>query len=318
MIGQDLVYASEQLKQGLTVGIPTETVYGLAANALNEEAVLSIFKIKNRPHFDPLIVHVSKVEDVHLYTEGLSGKALLLAETFWPGPLTILLKRNERVPLMVSSGSDKLAIRIPQHPMTLELLSMLDFPLAAPSANPFGYISPTKAEHVEKQLGDKISYIIDGGSSNIGLESTIVDCSDEQVKVVRLGGISIEKLEEVLGEKVGYNISQNSNPSAPGQLDSHYSPNKKFVVLENLSEDWLRYKQHKICFLNFGDRKLPEGIFEMNLSQKGDLDEAAMNLFHYMRLLDELDAEMILAQKLPSIGLGKAINDRMARASHKL
>jgi L-threonylcarbamoyladenylate synthase len=318
MIGQDLVYASEQLKQGLTVGIPTETVYGLAANALNEEAVLSIFKIKNRPHFDPLIVHVAKMEDVSLYTQGLHGKAKLLAERFWPGPLTLLMKRNDKIPLMVSSGSDKLAIRIPQHPMTLKLLSILDFPLAAPSANPFGYISPTKAEHVEKQLGDKTAYILDGGDSKIGLESTIVDCTEDKVRVVRLGGISIESIEEALGESIELSISQNSNPSAPGQLDSHYSPNKKFVVVENISEDWLPYNQHSMCFLNFGDRKLPEGHFELNLSKSGNIDEAAMNLFHYMRLLDDLDTEMIVAQKLPSIGLGKAINDRMQRASHKL
>jgi L-threonylcarbamoyladenylate synthase len=318
MIGQDLVYASEQLKQGLTVGIPTETVYGLAANALNEEAILSIFKIKNRPHFDPLIVHVASIEDVSLYTEGLNGKAKQLAELFWPGPLTLLLKRNDKIPLMVSSGSDKLAIRIPQHPLTLKLLSMLDFPLAAPSANPFGYISPTQAEHVEKQLGDKTSYILDGGNSNIGLESTIVDCTEEVVKVVRLGGISIEKIEEALGERVELKISQNSNPSAPGQLDSHYSPKKRFVVVDNIGEDWLQYKHYNLCLLNFGEHELPEGIFELNLSKAGNLDEAAMNLFHYMRLLDELDTEMIVAQKLPSIGLGKAINDRMQRASHKL
>jgi len=189
LIGKDLDHAAVLLKEGKLVAIPTETVYGLAGNALNEDAVLSIFEVKERPQFNPIIVHARDLEQIQDFVEDIPAPARRLAETLWPGPLTILLPRQtDIIPDIVTAGSQMVAVRIPQHPMTLELLNKLEFPLAAPSANPFGYISPTTPQHVAHQLGDKISYILDGGPTKIGVESTIVTFEGDQVVVLRLGG----------------------------------------------------------------------------------------------------------------------------------
>jgi L-threonylcarbamoyladenylate synthase len=315
MIGKDIIKAAHLLKQGNVVGIPTETVYGLAANALNEDAVLSVFYIKNRPQFDPLIIHLPNFKAVKNYTVNIPTKAYLLAKSFMPGPLTLLLYKNDSIPFIVTSGSDKVAVRIPQHSLTLELLNILDFPLAAPSANPFGYISPTKAEHVEKQLGEKIEYILDGGDSAIGIESTIVDCTSDPFTILRLGGISSDDLEMCLGEKLQINIAVNSNPLVPGQLDKHYSPRTPLLLL-NQVEDY-PFNESKIAVLNFGNHPIPDDVLSIDLSPSGDDKEAAKNLFHSMRELDEAKVSLIIAQKLPEIGLGSAINDRLKRASIK-
>lgn len=315
MIGTDVGLAAAFLRQGKTVGIPTETVYGLAANALDEDAIVSIFKIKERPFFDPLIVHVASIDDAQKYVKSFPEKAFKLASRFWPGPLTLLLEKNDRIPFLVTSGSAKVAIRIPNHPLTLELLKQLEFPLAAPSANPFGYISPTRASHVEDQLGLKIPYILDGGSSQVGLESTIVDCTGETYSVARLGGLHLREIEECLDEKVLVQISSNSNPSAPGQLDKHYAPSTKFVLSDNIDQSIRDNQNQRIAIMSFGKTKYPPDIFQMNLSETADIDEAARNLFHYMRNLDDMKFDLILAQKLPEEGLGLAINDRLGRAS---
>lgn len=315
MIGQDIQKASELLRKGLVVAIPTETVYGLAANALNEDAVLSVFEIKNRPQFDPLIIHLPDFDSAAKYIHSIPQKAFLLAKRFMPGPLTLLLYKNDNIPYIVTSGSDKVAIRIPKHALTLELLKEIDFPLAAPSANPFGYISPTKAAHVEKQLGEKIPYIIDGGDSEIGIESTIIDCTTSPFTILRLGGLGIEDLEDCLGEKLQYNITQNSNPQAPGQLDKHYSPRTPLLLVESISD--FKITNQNIAILSFGTQELPENIISINLSISGDDKEAAKNLFHSMRLLDEAHVDLIIVQKLPEKGLGAAINDRLKRASIK-
>lgn len=317
MIGTDITVAVQYLNQGLTVGIPTETVYGLAANALNEDAVISIFKIKNRPFFDPLIIHVPDIEHARKYVKEIPEKAERLAMEFWPGPLTLLLKKNYRVPDIVTSGSDLVAIRVPKHPITLELLRQIDFPLAAPSANPFGYISPTNAEHVENQLGEKVSYILDGGSSDVGLESTIVNCTTDSIQISRLGGLSIEAIENCLKEKVSFSLNKNSNPLTPGQLDKHYSPVTSFILTDDYDKAILENRHKKIVVLSFGEVDIPEDIYQLNLSKVGDFDEAARNLFHYLRLLDNIKPDLIISKKLQEIGLGKAINDRLTRASQK-
>jgi L-threonylcarbamoyladenylate synthase len=316
MIGHDILLAAEKLRQGLTVGIPTETVYGLAGNALNEEAVVSIFKIKNRPFFDPLILHIKDIESVKKYVRNFPESAEQLAEKFWPGPLTLLLYKSDLVPDIVTSGSDLVAIRIPRHPLTLALLNEIDFPIAAPSANPFGYISPTKAEHVELQLGDKVSYILDGGSSDVGIESTIVNCTGEKSEIVRLGGLSIDAISQAIGYTPTLNISKNSNPLAPGQLDKHYSPHAKFILTDNIEETLLLHRHQKVALLTFGEKTYDADIYQLNLSKSESLEEAARNLFHYMRLLDNYNPELIISCKLPSFGLGLAINDRLTRASN--
>ncbi|MEZ4805673.1 MAG: L-threonylcarbamoyladenylate synthase [Bacteroidia bacterium] len=315
MIGVDVDLASTFLKEGKVVGIPTETVYGLAANALNEDAVVSIYHIKNRPFFDPLILHFANLESAEPYVLEIPEVAYQLGEQFWPGPLTLLLNKNDKIPDLITSGSPKVAIRVPNHPLTLELLSKINFPLAAPSANPFGYISPTRPEHVEKQLGDSLPYILDGGECQVGIESTIIDCTEQSIRVLRLGGLSIQSIEACLGIKLDFKLNENSNPHAPGQLDKHYSPSTSFVLCDNIIEDYEKYKDQNPSLLVFGPFKNPKGITVLNLSEKSDVDEAAKNLFHYMRELDNMKGSLILAMKLPENGLGRAINDRLRRAA---
>ena len=293
------------------MAIPTETVYGLAANALNADAVVKIFSIKNRPHFDPLIVHISSLDKVHDLVLDFPSKAETLAKKFWPGPLTLVLKKRDIIPDIVSSGLDTVGIRMPDHGMTQELLGQLDFPLAAPSANPFGYISPTSAEHVMKQLGEKIPMILDGGNCRVGLESTIVDCTSHIPVILRLGGITEEQITACIGE-VTVMTTSGSNPQAPGMLLSHYAPHKKIIVgvIKNLLA---KHSGKKLAILSFEDEYLRYRNYI--LSEKADLSEAAKNLFAALRELDNSDAEIILAEWVPNVGIGKAINDKLRRAS---
>jgi L-threonylcarbamoyladenylate synthase len=223
--GTELNVAKEFLIKGELVAIPTETVYGLAGNALNEKAVLSIFEVKNRPAFDPLIIHTDSIDKVKEYVSVFPEKAQRLAEQFWPGPLTLLLPKKQIIPDLVTSGLDTVAVRIPKHPQLLELLAELSFPLAAPSANPFGYISPTNAEHVNQQLGDKIPYILDGGECEVGIESTIIGFEADDTVVYRLGGLAVEDIEKLVGP-VMLMPHSTSDPKAPGMLKSHYAPRK--------------------------------------------------------------------------------------------
>lgn len=314
MIGKDLGLAIDFLKKGEVVGIPTETVYGLAANALNKDAVLSVFEIKNRPHFDPLIIHLPNFESIVQYTINHDKRVQLLAEQLMPGPLTLLLHKNDKIPYLVTSGSEKVACRIPQHPLSIELLKQLDFPLAAPSANPFGYISPTKAIHVEQQLGDKIPYILDGGECMVGIESTIIDCTTPKFEILRLGGCSIETIEQCLGEKVILNLNLNSNPKAPGQLDKHYSPRTPMKLVNDF-KSYNNKEQKRVAFLTFGNENLEHMGFQLNLSASANLSEAAKNLFDMMRQLDEMNFDLIVSKLLPEHGIGLAVNDRLKRAS---
>ncbi len=233
-IGTSIEIAKQLLEKGELVAIPTETVYGLAGNALNEMAVLEIFKVKNRPQFDPLIVHVASLMKAKELVIDFPEKAEKLAAQYWPGPLTLLLKKKHHIPDLVTSGLDTVGVRCPNHELTRSLLSELPFPLAAPSANPFGYISPTRPEHVNEQLGDKIKYILDGGECTVGIESTIVGFENDQPVVYRLGGLIIEQIESAIG-KVSVALNTSSNPQAPGQLKSHYAPKKK-MMLGNLNE----------------------------------------------------------------------------------
>ncbi|MGZ3942834.1 MAG: L-threonylcarbamoyladenylate synthase, partial [Bacteroidia bacterium] len=294
-IGIDIEKAKQILQQGGLVAIPTETVYGLAANALNKDSVLKIFEAKNRPHFDPLIVHTDSIEKVSNYVSDFPQWAQQLAKAFWPGPLTLLLPKNELVPDLVTSGLPNVAIRIPNHSLSLNLLKSLDFPLAAPSANPFGYVSPTKAEHVAAQLQDKVGYILDGGDCEVGIESTIIGSEEGKIIVYRLGGLAIEEIENIIG-KVELRINQSSNPKAPGMLKSHYAP-KKPLFIGDVNELMESHSGKKIGVISFtkdyGVKQL-----QKTLSASGDLKEAAHNLFSALRELDASEAEIIIAEKL--------------------
>ncbi|SFO56857.1 L-threonylcarbamoyladenylate synthase [Algoriphagus ornithinivorans] len=317
-IGKDIIHAKSLLEAGKLVGIPTETVYGLAGNALNPDAVASIFETKKRPSFDPLIIHSDSMEKIKRWVLEIPEKLKILADEFWPGPLTLLLPRESIVPDLVTSGLDRVAVRIPSHPLTLELLKSLEFPLAAPSANPFGYISPTRPEHVQKQLGDQIPYILDGGACRVGLESTIVGIEDDQIFIYRLGGLDVRDIEALVGS-VQIKTHSSSNPAAPGLLESHYAPSKPFILgdLDQLIQDH-KHDKKRIGILSlqriFSNMPIES---QMMLSEKGDLKEAAQNLFAAMRALDELDLDLILAERMPDQGLGKAINDRLNRAAAK-
>ncbi len=311
-IGKNTSNAADLLRQGKLVAIPTETVYGLAANGLDTTAVATIFEAKNRPQFDPLILHTYSSEKAMEYVKEFPSELKKLAEAFWPGPLTLLLEKQDKVPDLVTSGLNRVAVRVPNHPLTLELLKLLDFPLAAPSANPFGYVSPTTTGHVNKQLGDKVTYILDGGNCEVGIESTIIGMEEGKVCVYRLGGLVLEEIEKICG-KVELKINSSSNPSAPGQLKSHYAPIKN-VVIGNIENDLARYANAAVIF--FGDKNINTKN-QFNLSATKNLKEAAANLFMALRQMDESDAVVILCELLPEEGLGRAIDDRLKRAAVK-
>lgn len=309
-IGVDISKAIRFLNNNQVVGIPTETVYGLAGNALNSTSITQIFEVKNRPTFDPLICHTHQISEIEKYVTRLPTMAYDLFEKFSPGPITILLPRKNIIPDLVTSGLSNVAFRIPKHYLTLELLRNLDFPLAAPSANPFGYISPTTALHVQAQLGSKIPYILQGGDCNIGVESTIIGFYEENKPyILRLGGLKTEEIEKVTGKILVQNSS--SKPSAPGMLESHYAPKKK-IIAGSITELIKIYKNKKIGILSFNKSYFPEN--ELILSPNNDTTEAAKNLFSYLRLLDISDCELILTEYVPASGLGNAINDRLKRA----
>ncbi len=312
-IGKDILKAKSLLERGRLVAIPTETVYGLAANALNAKAVARIFSAKKRPHFDPLIVHVSDESEIDRYATNIPREAKLLIQKFWPGPLTLLLDKKEIIPDLVTSGLDRVGLRCPNHPMALDLLKSLSFPLAAPSANPFGYISPTLPQHVQDQLGDEVDYILDGGACAVGIESTIVGFENGKPVIYRVGGLSIEQIEAVTG-KTEVKLSS-SHPQSPGQLISHYAPRKP-LLLGDIQELLKTHSQKRVAVLSFSDGFNSKNIVkQISLSPSKNLEEAAQNLFSALRQLDQSDAELIVSEEVPSIGLGRAINDRLKRAS---
>lgn len=312
-IGKDIIRAKQLLEAGQLVAIPTETVYGLAANALNEKAVLEIFKAKNRPHFDPLIVHVAGIAQAETLVKSFPDKVKALTQKFWPGPVTVLLPKKEIVPDLVTSGLNTVGLRCPDHTLTLQLLKSLSFPLAAPSANPFGYVSPTTPQHVNEQLGDKVAYILDGGECRVGIESTIIGF-EHTPTIYRLGGLALEVLEPITGP-LQVQLHSSSNPHAPGQLQSHYAPLKKIVLgtRDQLAE-YLDLNAGAIVF-----QKVLSNLPITNqiiLSPSGNLEEAAQHLFAALRTLDKTDVDIILAELVPESGLGRAINDRLRRAAH--
>lgn len=314
IIGTSIALAKETLKKGELIGLPTETVYGLAGNALDKKAAASIFETKERPSFDPLIVHSNSLERLKPYIASLPEKAEKLAANFWPGSLTMVLPKSEKIHDLITSGLDTVAVRVPNHPLTLSLLESLDFPVAAPSANKFGYISPTTAQHVEDGLGSAIPYILDGGDCNIGVESTIVGFPDGVPTIYRKGGIPIEEIEKIIGP-VKVNAQSSSQPKAPGMLHRHYAPNST-LLLGHIPSLIKEHKKSNIVTLSFKDHfnELPSEK-QFVLSKNGDLKEAAQNLFKILRKIDNLNPDYILGEWMPDESLGRAINDRIRRAA---
>ncbi|MFN4123438.1 MAG: L-threonylcarbamoyladenylate synthase [Flavobacteriales bacterium] len=312
-ISNNIEEAAQRLKSEV-IAIPTETVYGLAANALNPELVARIFEIKQRPSFDPLIVHIGKLDQLSELILEFPEPLQRLANQFWPGPLTLLLPKSSLIPDIVTSGLSQVGIRMPSHPLTLALLNQIDFPLAAPSANPFGYISPTKAEHVEAQLGTAIDFILDGGPCEVGIESTIVGMEDDKVFVYRLGGLSPEQIRSQVGD-VHLRINQSSNPAAPGMLLQHYAPRKRLFFTDNPKEiaELHQGLQLTLITMKAKEAHMFSEIFE--LSPTGNIKEAASRLFDVMRKADDSGTDIIIAEAFEESGLGAAINDRLRRAA---
>jgi L-threonylcarbamoyladenylate synthase len=310
-IGQEISRAVHLLRAGALVAIPTETVYGLAGNALNTEAVISIYEVKGRPRFNPLIMHLPSLEAAARYVTDIPAPLSLLAAHFSPGPISFLLPKSTLVPDLITAGSDKVVIRVPAHPMTLELLQQLEFPLAAPSANPFGYVSPVTAEHVKEGLDGKIPYILNGGPCSVGLESTIVGMEGDELIIHRLGAITAEDVFKATGIKPRFSLLH-KRPDTPGQLKSHYAPAKTLIVgdIPTLASI---HQGKKLAVISF-THEWQDVSISKPLSRKGDLHEAAAQLFSVLRELDKSDADLILAELFPNTGIGQAINDRLSRA----
>ncbi len=304
----DIAAAASALRDGALVAFATETVYGLGANACDGQAVARIYEAKGRPSFNPLIVHLPTVDEA-VKLGRFNSDALKLADSFWPGPLTIVVERADDCPVsqLASAGLSSLAIRVPGRESARELLRLAGCPVAAPSANISGQISPTTAQHVMTGLGDRIWGVVDGGPCEVGLESTIVSCLGDTPVILRPGGLSREKIEQALGSPVALQTGSTNDPISPGQLASHYAPNA--TVRLNAKE-----ARPGEAYLGFGKRE-PEADIIRNLSPSKDLREAAANLFAMLHTLDMLGAESIAVAPIPNEGLGVAINDRLARAA---
>lgn len=309
--------AVDFLTKNQVVAIPTETVYGLAGNIFSEEAIVSIYETKQRPHYNPLIVHVADIEALQDLVTTIPDKARLLADRFWPGPMTLVLKKNASVPDRLTAGKDTVAVRIPNHPVTLKLLRALPFPIAAPSANPFNRISPTTAEHVYQYFNTKIPMILKGGPCKKGMESTIIGFEKNEPVIYRLGSLSIEDIENVVGP-IPIKNKKEKTPDAPGMLKKHYAPITPSILVDNISDILSDYKNQTIGVLTFTDSiDAPQVTHQEVLSSQGDFKEASSRLYSALHRLDASGVDLILMERLPDRDLGRAINDRLERAASR-
>ena len=312
---QNISGAADVINSGGLVAFPTETVYGLGADGLNPLAVSKIFEAKKRPAFNPLILHIANFEQLESICYLKNKKIELLIAEFWPGPLTLVLPKKNNVHDIVTSGHTTVAVRMPDHPVALSLITKAGKPIAAPSANKFGELSPTTAAHVAKQLNNEVDIILDGGPCKVGVESTIVEVTESEIIILRPGGLPIEELEDVVG-RISLKKGNELNPNSPGQLLFHYAPK---IPLKILNDELLQ---------NLGGLKTAALLFKENsydfkfdivkfLSQKGDLREAATNLFSCLHELENSGVDLILAEPIEEKGIGKAIMDRLIKASNK-
>ena len=327
--------AAEILNQGGLVAFPTETVYGLGANAFDPHALAKIFEVKERPSFDPLIIHIACIEtlekaaDLSLLSGETRDKLFLLVKNLWPGPLSIVLPKNKKIPGIATAGLSTAAIRFPDHEAAIRLISISGGAIAAPSANPFGYLSPTRAEHVRKNLGKKIDMILDGGPTRIGLESTVLDMTGEEIKILRPGGTPKEAIEKLIGpihdSSLNTEINPGNGPVSPGQLKSHYTPGKPLSVFGTDEIIRIPYEMG-VAFLFYDGssrnrwlesqkQKIPNTAVIKALSETGSAQEAASHLFEILHKFDYYIITRIFAQLAPPQGLGIAINDRLMRGS---
>lgn len=319
-IGTSIKVAEKHLKKGQLVAIPTETVYGLAANAFNENAIKQIFEVKNRPLYNPLIVHIANLNQLANIVTTVPANAIKLFKAFSPGPITLLLPKKDIIPNIVTAGLPDVAVRIPNHALTLALLQELSFPLAAPSANLFGYISPTKPAHVAKQLENKIPYILDGGNCSTGIESTVVGF-DKQTGtpiIYRIGAISQQQIIDVTGACLLKKEVNNIAPVSPGMIEYHYSPNTRLLVTDLVTGTTVALKNKKIGLISFKNEYPLINVFhKIVLSKSGNLQEVAKNIYAALHEMDEIGLDLIIVEKLPEIGIGIAVNEKLEKAAGK-
>lgn len=320
VISQDISAGADLIRNGELVAFATETVYGLGANALNSEAVAQIFEVKQRPHFDPLIVHIANISQLHELTFGLSKQAEKLAEQFWPGPLTLVVPKKKIIPDLVTAGLESVAIRIPAHPVARQLLDAAKLPIAAPSANKFGCLSPTLASHVVEQLGSEIKLVLDGGPCTIGVESTVMQCIGDTPVLLRPGGISLEEIEACIGQVRLAEIEDYAEANSllsPGLLPRHYAPRTRLFIVNSPDEIPKTGTNGLLSLYPVDETCLKDSSFSAHevLSPTGDLKVAAGNLFVALRNLDAAGIDNIVALRMPEKGLGRTINNRLERAA---
>lgn len=317
IISKDINKAVKLLKNEEVVAIPTETVYGLAGNIYSNKAINKIFSLKKRPLFNPLIVHIKNESQLQEVASLVPEKAKTLIKHFWPGPLTLILPKTKNISSLITAGKDTVAVRMPNHPVTLALLEKINFPLAAPSANPFSSISPTQPAHVAQYFKKDLKMVLDGGICNKGIESTIVGFKENEVVIYRYGALPLEKIMEVIGPVLVIN-KNNKTPDAPGMLEKHYAPKTTTIQVDDL-QLYLKNTAYKnIGIITFYEEvQHPNILKNIILSTKANLDEAGANLYQAMHELDRLDLDVILIATFPDKGMGKAINDRVQRATKK-
>lgn len=308
--------AAATLRDGGLVAFPTETVYGLGADATSADAVARIFDAKDRPRFDPIIVHLANAGLLETVTDNLPPQAVTLADAFWPGPLTMVLPRGDAIPPIVSAGLSTVGVRVPDHPIASRLIELADRPIAAPSANQFGRISPTTAAHVREQFGDQLDEVLDGGPCRVGVESTVLDLTGALPTLLRHGGVTREQLQEVVGTIEVHQGTQPVDQAAPspGMLARHYAPNTPVVLLNRLSVP----PGPGSGLLTLTRPDSPDGWAQIEvLSEAGDLVEAAAGFFAALHRLDDAGLEQIVALEFPETGLGVALNNRLVRAASR-
>lgn len=304
--------AAKVIKSGGLVAFPTETVYGLGANALNPDAVAQIFIEKERPSFDPLIVHVADIEDIKPLVLEFDSRIESLAKEFWPGPLTIVFPKSDIVPDLVTSGMKTVAIRIPNNKIALNLIKLSKCPIAAPSANKFGMLSPTNASHVRKQLPN-IKHVLDGGETTIGIESTVIAINKEGFQILRPGLITKSEIEKFIPYHE-FDFEKLPDQASPGMMKSHYSPTKPLFISSDYPENIDISNAARLSFtgINSNGYKIIE-----HLSHSQDLKEAAVNLFKILHKLEDSDINCIVAEPIEEIGIGIAIMDRLKKAAYR-
>lgn len=312
-ISRDISYAAQLIREGKVVAFPTETVYGLGANALNALAVARIFELKERPSFDPLIVHIADLDELRRLTTANDPRIDILAENFWPGPLTLILPKSSAIPDIVTSGLETVGIRMPANPIARELIRRAECPVAAPSANKFGQLSPTLARHVAKQLPDA-DCILDGGPSEVGIESTIISLNEQGFEILRHGSITREEIEKY----IPYHAlpdKERTNIVSPGMLKSHYSPQKPLYIQGDAAN--IPTNRSESGLLSFRGEDI-SGYREVEvLSPTGDLKACAVNLFAAIHRLEESNVRFIVAESVPETGIGIAVMDKLRKAAYR-